>query len=203
MATVILALGDPALQRLCERELSKVGHSPVAISRPLELIDLDKRVRGDVLLVDGSSLGRDAARAGAVAYANRFVGLAVEAPGVQSLSLPLEPWRLIDAVERLCGAQPLPGGGLTLDASRRVARASGREVALTRTEFQLLEALQAHRGREISQDEAMEAVWGAGDWSGSIGVLRAHVRNLRLKLAQIGLANAVRSLRGRGYALAV
>jgi DNA-binding response OmpR family regulator len=36
-----------------------------------------------------------------------------------------------------------------------------------------------------------------------VGVLRAHVRNLRMKLAQVGLPNAVRSLRGKGYALVV
>jgi hypothetical protein len=29
------------------------------------------------------------------------------------------------------------------------------------------------------------------------------MRNLRLKLAQVGLANAVRSRRGKGYALAL
>jgi hypothetical protein len=57
MATVILALGDPALRRLCESELSRVGHSAVAISRPLELIDLERRVRCDVVVVDGSPLG--------------------------------------------------------------------------------------------------------------------------------------------------
>jgi hypothetical protein len=49
----------------------------------------------------------------------------------------------------------------------------------------------------------MEALWGAGDWSRHLALLRAHMRNLRLKLAQLGLANAVRSRRGKGYALAL
>jgi DNA-binding response OmpR family regulator len=49
----------------------------------------------------------------------------------------------------------------------------------------------------------MEALWGAGDWSRNLSLLRAHMRNLRLKLAQVGLANAVRSRRGKGYALAL
>ena len=109
----------------------------------------------------------------------------------------------MELVERLVGSVSSTGASLTLDASRRVARANGREVDLTRTEFRLLEALYGHRGREITQDEALEAAWGAGDWSGNVAVLRAHMRNLRLKLAQIGLPNAVRSLRGRGYALSL
>jgi DNA-binding response OmpR family regulator len=92
---------------------------------------------------------------------------------------------------------------LTLEAGRRVARANGREVALTRTEAQLLDALLSRRGGVVTLDEAMESLWGAGDWTRNLSLLRAHMRNLRLKLAQVGLANVVRSRRGRGYTLAL
>ncbi len=95
---------------------------------------------------------------------------------------------------------------LSVEASRRVARANGREVALTRAEYQLLAALLSRHGGLISREEAMEAmeaVWGGGEWPRNLTLLRAHVRNLRLKLTQLGLANAVRSSRGRGYALAL
>jgi DNA-binding response OmpR family regulator len=84
-----------------------------------------------------------------------------------------------------------------------VARANGREVALSRTEYQLLDALLTRRGDVVTLDEAMESFWGAGDWSRNLSLLRAHMRNLRLKLAQVGLPNAVRSRRGKGYALAL
>jgi DNA-binding response OmpR family regulator len=203
VATVILAVGDRPLRDLCEAALAHAGHVTIHVERGLELLTLKTRLRGDVVLADASRLGRDAARAGAVPFANRMVGLGFGAPGVLSLALPLQDWQVVDAVERLSGATLDPRAGLALEPGRRVARANGREVALSRTEYQLLEALLTHRGRELSLDEAMEAIWGAGEWSRNVGLLRAHMRNLRLKLAQIGLANAVRSLRGRGYALAV
>ncbi len=92
---------------------------------------------------------------------------------------------------------------LTLEPGLRVARANKREVGLSRTEYQLLDALLSRRGGVVSLDEAMESLWGAGDWSRNLSLLRAHMRNLRLKLAQVGLVNAVQSRRGKGYALAL
>jgi DNA-binding response OmpR family regulator len=91
---------------------------------------------------------------------------------------------------------------LSLEPSRRVARANGREVALTRSEYQLLDALMSRRGSVVMLEEAMETLWGAGDWSRNLTLLRAHMRYLRLKLAQVGMPNAIRSRRGKGYALA-
>lgn len=203
MATVLLAIGDGALLRLCEQSLAGGGHATVAISRPLELLDIGARLRGDAMLVDGSQLGRDAATAGAVDYAGRLIGLGVESPEITAtVELPLTSRGVADAVRRVAREAP-EAAPLTLEPGLRVARANGHEVALTRIEYQLLEALLSRRGGVVSLDEAMEALWGAGDWSRNLSLLRAHMRNLRLKLAQVGLANAVRSRRGKGYVLAV
>jgi DNA-binding response OmpR family regulator len=202
MATVLLAIGDPALRRLCEQSLSGAGHATVEITRALELLDIGSRLRGDAVLVDGSQLGRDAVRAGAADYAGRMVGLGVESKALAAtLELPVTARGVADTVRTVTRETPEPAS-LTLEPGRRVARANGREVALTRIEYQLLETLLGRRGGVVSLDEAMEALWGAGDWSRNLSLLRAHMRNLRLKLAQVGLANAVRSRRGKGYALA-
>ena len=201
MATVILAIGDSTLRRLCQSALDKAGHTSLPVSRPLQALDTAIKVLPQAMLVDDTSLGRDTLT---VWRGRSTAGLGLEHADIGvSLPLPVTATQVVELVERLVGVALASGIALTLDASRRVARANGREVDLTRTEFRLLEALYGHRGREIAQDEALEAAWGAGDWSGNVAVLRAHMRNLRLKLAQIGLPNAVRSLRGRGYALVV
>jgi hypothetical protein len=203
MATVIVAMGHGPLRDLCEEALKHAGHSVVEIARPLALLELETRIRADVVLVDGSTLGRDALRAGAIDFAGRLVGVGVKSKGLTAtLELPMEARQVVEAVRRVAVA-PVETTTLTLEAGRRVARANGREVALTRTEAQLLEALLSRRGGVVTLDEAMESLWGAGDWTRNLSLLRAHMRNLRLKLAQVGLANAVRSRRGRGYALAV
>ncbi len=203
MATILLAIGDRALKRLCEQALAGSGHSMVEIKRPLELLDLESRLRSDAVLVDESALGRDALRVGSAEYAGRLIGLGVESPSLATtVVLPVTERGIRDAVVRVAIARPQEVS-LTLEPGRRVVRANDREVALSRTEYQLLDALLSRRGGVVSLDEAMEALWGAGDWSRHLSLLRAHMRNLRLKLAQVGLANAVRSRRGKGYVLAL
>jgi DNA-binding response OmpR family regulator len=201
MATVLLAVGDPALRRLCEEALRGAGHATVEITRALQLLDIGSRLRGDAVVADASSLGRESLRAGAADYAGRLIGLGVDS-GASTVELPLSARGVTDAVRVVTREAP-EQTALSLEPSLRVARANGREVALTRIEYQLLEALLDRRGNVVSLDEAMEALWGAGDWSRNLSLLRAHMRNLRLKLAQVGLANAVRSRRGRGYALSL
>jgi DNA-binding response OmpR family regulator len=204
MATVLLAIGDAALRRLCEQALAGSGHATVEITRALELLDIGSRLRGDAVVVDGSQLGREALRAGDVDYAGRLIALGVASQRVAAtVELPLTPRSVRDAVARVTVVAPEDKASLTLEPGLRVARANGREVALTRIEYQLIETLLSRHGGVVSLDEAMEALWGAGDWSRNLSLLRAHMRNLRLKLAQVGLANAVRSRRGKGYALAL
>ena len=201
MATVLLAIGDAALRRLCEQALTGAGHATLEIARPLQLLDIGSRLRGDVVVVDATQLGRDALRAGAADFAGRSIGLGVVSPGLAAaLELPVGARDVADAVWKLT-ALATGETSLALEPGRRVARANGREVALTRSEYQLLDALLSRRGDVVSLDEAMESLWGAGDWSRNLSLLRAHMRNLRMKLAQVGLANAVRSRRGKGYAL--
>jgi DNA-binding response OmpR family regulator len=201
MATVIVAIGDGALRRLCEAELCRAGHTAVEMTRALEVLQLARRVTPDVVLVDDTGLGRDVVKT-ALGYAAAGLGLQ-DAALKGSLTLPVTGRQVVELVERLAGPAVANGAVLRLDAGRRVISANGREVGLTPTEFRILEAAYSCKGHEISQDAALEAAWGPGEWSGNLGVLRAHVRNLRLKLAQVGLPNAVRSLRGKGYALVI
>ena len=87
---------------------------------------------------------------------------------------------------------------LVLRPERRLAQANGREVALTRTESRSLESLLAQTPNEASAAEAIEAVWGGSGGNGTPAPLRSHVRNLRLKLRQLGLPDSARSRSGRG-----
>ena len=114
--------------------------------------------------------------------------------------MPLEPDRLIEALARPAAPRRL---GLTLDPQRRLARVDGREAALTRIEFRLLEALYERRPDDLSLERLLESVWGTTAGVGTAELVRTHVRNLRQKLGQVGLPDAIRSHRGHGYALEV
>jgi len=200
MATVLLAIGDSELRQLCQGQLERAGHDVLFARRPLQTLGIADKLRVHVLLVDDTSLGRDTA---SVSLGMRVFGLGLDHPRVQErVDLPVTGPEVVGIVEKLAPATPVDAS-LSLEPSRRVARANGREVALTRSEYQLLDALLSRRGSIVLLEEAMETLWGAGDWSRNLTLLRAHMRNLRLKLAQVGLANVVRSRRGKGYVLAL
>lgn len=117
--------------------------------------------------------------------------------------------RLQPAAPTVAAAAPAAAEGFrfaqyTLDlAARRVADATGREVALTGGEFDLLVTLCRHAGRVLSRDFLLDATRGreAGPFDRTVDV---QVGRLRRKLeAQDGGVAIIKSVRGAGYLLAV
>ncbi len=101
---------------------------------------------------------------------------------------------------------PAQGGGPVrrfgdpeIDPAGREAGVGGRPVELTRTEFDLLDALSAEPRVAFSRRRLMERVWG-GDWYGDEHVVDVHVANLRRKLGDDAQQpRYVRTVRGIGY----
>jgi DNA-binding response OmpR family regulator len=205
VATVLLVIGDAALHDACRAQLSAAGHAAVSLDRPLAPLDVASRVRWDVAVVDASELGRAALPAlDAVGAVAPVIGLGLVHEVVrESIELPLSERTLTGAVAAATSERVLRAGALVLDAERRFASASGRDVVLTPIEFQILSVLFETRPNDVSPAVLLEAVWGTSEGRGGPGLVRAHVRNLRVKLNQIGLHDAVRSRRGRGYTLVV
>jgi two-component system KDP operon response regulator KdpE len=73
-------------------------------------------------------------------------------------------------------------GELSIDLASRTVTVSGEEVRLTPTEFSLLALLARNRGRLMTHRDLLVSVWGAG-YGDDTQVLRAHIANLRRKLA--------------------
>ena len=80
-------------------------------------------------------------------------------------------------------------GSVTLD---------GQEVALTATEFRLLEDLMRHAGAVRTREQLLNAVWGYS-FEGYARTVDTHVRRLRAKLGEE--AAALETVRGVGYRL--
>lgn len=92
---------------------------------------------------------------------------------------------------------------LLLDPIARVVWFRGRAVTLTPREFSLLHALTANTGRPVSSDELRRHVWGSAPTRGtSRQLLPLYVFQLRQKLSQLGLQDALTTVRDYGYALA-
>ncbi|MBI1826582.1 MAG: response regulator transcription factor [Planctomycetes bacterium] len=90
-------------------------------------------------------------------------------------------------------------GDVELDPSARFVRCGQREIALTATEFALLEKLLRVAGAVVSRDDLSKSVLGrsCAPYDRSIDV---HVSNLRRKLgAGRGGGERIQSIRGAGY----
>jgi len=86
---------------------------------------------------------------------------------------------------RVPRVRALPGLGgerLRIDRERHLVLVEGREVHLTRTECALLGALARNRGRAVTEEQMVEAVWGPNATPQSKHHLRAHIRQLRHKI---------------------
>jgi two-component system phosphate regulon response regulator PhoB len=96
-------------------------------------------------------------------------------------------------------ASILRAGDIELDRERcRVLRAE-REVALSPTEFKLLEFFIERPGRVFSRVQLLDAVWGREVYIEERTV-DANVRRLRKALVRRGELDPIRTVRGLGYA---
>src|SRR5260370_37181012 len=88
-------------------------------------------------------------------------------------------------------------GNLTLDPATRDVRRGERQIAVTRTEYAILELLMRSNGRVVSRDTLIESVW-AGASGIENNTLDAFVRLLRGKVEQPAEPKLSRSVRGIG-----
>lgn len=93
-------------------------------------------------------------------------------------------------------------GPLVLELESRIASLAGVELALTRTEFQLLEVLASAPRRVWTRKALLLKVWSS-EWPLDEHLVEVHIGNLRRKLGDKGRApRFIRTVRGVGYRLA-
>ena len=92
-------------------------------------------------------------------------------------------------------------GTLSLDASRRKASVREQELALSRTEFNLLALFLRSPGRVFERSQILDSVWGSDVVVGDRTV-DVHVKALRRKLEEAGGdPRVLETVRGVGYRL--
>lgn len=91
-------------------------------------------------------------------------------------------------------------GDLTLDPDARHASRAGRDLVLTKTEFDLLELLMFNAGVVLSRDTLYDRIWGI-DFDTESRALDVHITYLRHKTEAGGLPRVVETVRGVGYVI--
>ncbi len=174
-------------------------HSPVAIVLDVGLPSLDgtevcRRLRasGDWTPVLFCTARDD--------EIDRVLGL--ELGGDDYVTKPFSPRELVArvkaAVRRAAGpATVAEVGRVRVDADARRCWVDGTEIALTATEFDLLNYLLARTGRVVARGELLGEIWGYPESVGTRTV-DVHIAQLRAKL---GDASPIHTVRGVGYTI--
>ncbi|HSQ82537.1 MAG TPA: response regulator [Casimicrobiaceae bacterium] len=200
-----LAQDGYAVDRVGDGEAARLALDAAGDAYGLVLLDLGLPRKG------GLDLLRELRRAGnrvrvlivtaRDAVADRVAGLDAGADDYLTKPFSLDELtaRMRALLRRDVGREDnlLRHGDLTLDTVSRVVTQDGRAIDVSAREFALLAALLERPGAALSKAQLEERIyrWGEEVESNAIEV---HVHNLRKKLG----VDAIRTLRGVGYALA-
>ena len=76
----------------------------------------------------------------------------------------------------------------------------GKNIDLTRMEYDLLIYFTSNKNKVISKGAIAEHLWGDNmDLADNYDFLYTHIKNLRKKLLQAGCADYIKSVYGLGY----
>jgi two-component system response regulator MtrA len=112
--------------------------------------------------------------------------------------------RLRVALRRTAPADPalLRLGPLEIDEPGHAVRRSGREIALSHTEFRLLATLARRPGQVFTREALLDAVWGY-DYLGDSRLVDVAVQRLRAKIEEDPAEpRLILTVRGAGYKVA-
>ena len=115
--------------------------------------------------------------------------------------------RELEARLRALGRRPreaqhpvLHVGGLTIDTGARTVTVQGQEVALTTTEYSLLEYLAERAGQVSSREQISARVWDE-NYDPLSNIIDVYVARLRKKIEDGDGGPYIHTVRGAGYVL--
>ncbi len=92
-------------------------------------------------------------------------------------------------------------GDLRIQPDARRVTVAGEDVVLTKTEFDLLDAIASRPKIVHTREMLREAIWGR-DWFGDDHVVDVHIGNVRKKIDRAGCNSRIETVRGVGFRLA-
>lgn len=107
--------------------------------------------------------------------------------------------RIRAVLRRAAEDDMIEAGPIAIDRVRREVRIEGAQIAVTPSEFRLLEALARASGRTFTRQELVERAFGE-DYEGLDRTVDVHIMNLRRKLGDAG--KAIVTVFGIGYRFA-
>lgn len=97
-------------------------------------------------------------------------------------------------------AEELTVGDLVMDVERHLVTVKGKNVELTKKEFDLLHYLLENKGRVMSREALLDSVWGF-DFVGETNSVDVYIRFLRSKIDEAFGIKLIHTVRGVGYVI--
>lgn len=94
----------------------------------------------------------------------------------------------------------LRNADVTLDRRKRQVTRAGEEIALTKTQFDLLEYFMLNSDVVLTREQLLSAVWGYS-YAGDSNVVDVYVRYVRRRLHDPAEGGLIESVRGVGYVM--
>ncbi len=223
-ARILFVEDEASIAEPFSRALRRAGFDPVSARTGREALALAERSEPDLVLLDlalpdtdGRDVCRELRRRSDVPIimvtargteTDRIVGLELGADDyvVKPFSGDEVIARIRAVLRRARGAsrrpEPVAVGSLQVDPGARRATLGGRQLDLTRREFDLLALLVREAGRVVRREDLMSEVWD-DNWFGSTKTLDMHVATLRRKLGDdAARPRWIHTARGVGYRFA-
>jgi DNA-binding response OmpR family regulator len=216
---ILLAEDDPRMSALLQRGFTEEGHVVDRAASGSKALDAALSAEFDVVVLDvmlpeldGFAVLRRMREQGnrtpvlmlTARDANSDVVLGLNAGADDYLTKPFSFDVLLARIHALARRGPsvqtvrLRVADLTLDPSTHTVVRGGADLALTRTEFSLLEYLMRRNGRVVAREALIEGVWGTGR-DVENNTLDAFVKLLRHKVDNAGRVRLIHTVRGVGY----
>jgi DNA-binding response OmpR family regulator len=221
MKKILLVEDDSDLFSLLKYNLEKEGFAVSGLQTGKGAVDLCRQVRPDLILLDimlPDSDGLDICKGirkdpdlsavpiifltARASETDRIVGLELGAN-----DYVVKPFFVRELIARIklqfrnqmAPVRVLESGGLELDTTSRQVRLHGTALALTATEFRLLEFLMSRPGVVFSREQLLNSVWGQ-DRAITDRAVDVYVLRLRQKIENDPTSPVlIHSVRGFGY----
>lgn len=102
--------------------------------------------------------------------------------------------------KNFAGSNEITFEKLVVNHAERAVRVSGKDVGLTKKEYELLIYFLSNVNRVVTKEAIAEHLWGEEMLdSGSFDFIYSHVKNLRKKLVEKGAEDYIQAMYGMGY----
>ncbi len=221
---ILIVEDENSVARFLYQAVEEAGYSPTACGRGDLALELSASGRFDLIMLDlmlpgipGLQICRELRRQGLNtpvlmltardSTEDKIAGL--DAGADDYIVKPFALGELLARIRALLRRAGTAAGAheevlrvrdLVLEPAVQRATLAGEPLALSSTEFSLLEQLMRHRQRALTREELLEKVWQY-DFGGDYNVLHVYISYLRRKLEKGGRERLIHTVRGVGYRL--